>query len=328
MTSEDIARVAHEANRAYCKTLGDDSQPDWDDAPEWQRESARMGVDLHLSGDFHAEASHVSWMKQKLDDGWKYGPIKDPEKKEHPCLVPFDQLPPEQQAKDHLFRGIVHALRGFLCVLVCLSFMSCATTGLGGTSSSVKRLEQRDPPTTNPITGEVVQGASVIWETQDKWKAGEKVEGQSDMNMGIDPDNSWYINVGQSGRADSTQRALSLENAISTYATIGGQIAGTVAAAVIQGMGINAQTEQLGMQLDAETRQQLIPLIDAQISKAQDNVQVNTQQIIPLVDQRIGEFMPMVNEQFQQLRADITATRQELNRLLEQLGGLQPAPTP
>ena len=109
---EQIARVAHEVNRAYCQALGDDSQPTWEDAPEWQRASARMGVDLHTMGNFGPEASHISWMKQKLDEGWKYGTVKNPEKKEHPCLVPFDQLPREQQAKDHLFRGVVHAING------------------------------------------------------------------------------------------------------------------------------------------------------------------------------------------------------------------------
>ncbi|WBS00236.1 RyR domain-containing protein [Pseudoduganella sp. SL102] len=107
-----IARVAHEVNRAYCQALGDSSQPAWEDAPEWQRVSARMGVDLHLSGDFGPEASHIAWMRQKIDEGWTYGPEKNPELKQHHCLVPFDQLPREQQAKDYLFRGVVHALRG------------------------------------------------------------------------------------------------------------------------------------------------------------------------------------------------------------------------
>jgi hypothetical protein len=328
MTPEDIAKVAHDANRAYCETIGDFTQPSWDDAPQWQKESARMGVDLHLSGDFPPEASHLAWMTNKFDEGWRWGMEKDSEKKEHPCLVPFDQLPREQQAKDYLFQGIVHALRGFLCLVLCLSFMSCATTGLGGTSSSTKRLEQRDPPMTDPTTGQVVQGAAVIWETEDKWKAGEKVEGQSDMNMGIDPDNSWYINVGQSGRADSTQRALSLENSIATYATLGGQIGAIVAKAVIEGLGINAQTKQLGMQLDAQTQQQIIPLIDERIGQAQSNTQVNAQQIIPLVDQRIGEAMPMVNDRFQQLQTEISETRRDLRLLIEQLGGVQPTPTP
>lgn len=108
---EKIARVCHEVNRAYCAALGDNSQPVWEEAPGWQRESARMGVDLHLMGDFGPEASHISWMKQKLAEGWVYGPVKDPQLKTHPCIVPFDALPREQQAKDFIFRAVVHALK-------------------------------------------------------------------------------------------------------------------------------------------------------------------------------------------------------------------------
>lgn len=106
-----IARVCHEVNRAYCQALGDHSQPTWEEAPEWQRESARMGVDFHLIGDFGPEASHVAWLHQKIADGWRYGPIKDADLKEHPCIKPFDELPREQQAKDFIFRAVVHALR-------------------------------------------------------------------------------------------------------------------------------------------------------------------------------------------------------------------------
>lgn len=106
-----IAKVAHEVNRAYCEALGDFSQPAWDDAPEWQRVSARMGVDLHTSGDFGPEASHIGWMRQKIAGGWVYGPAKDPDAKQHPCIVPFAELPREQQAKDFIFRAVVHALR-------------------------------------------------------------------------------------------------------------------------------------------------------------------------------------------------------------------------
>lgn len=111
MNSEDIARVAHEVNRAYCVALGDHSQPAWEDAPQWQLESAMRGVELHLTRpDAGAQASHESWMAQKAADGWVYGPEKRPEVKEHPCMVPFDQLPREQQAKDYIFRAVVHAL--------------------------------------------------------------------------------------------------------------------------------------------------------------------------------------------------------------------------
>jgi len=106
-----IARVCHEVNRAYCAALGDNSQPAYEDAPQWQRESALIGVDLHTSGYFGPDASHVSWMRHKLVDGWKYGEVKDPEAKTHPCLVPFDELPASQQAKDYIFRAVVHALK-------------------------------------------------------------------------------------------------------------------------------------------------------------------------------------------------------------------------
>jgi hypothetical protein len=111
MDMESIARAAHQINKAYCEALGDKSQPEWEAAPAWQRESARMGVDLHTMGDFGPEASHISWMSQKVSEGWVYGLVKDAEAKTHPCLVPFAELPREQQAKDFIFRAVVHALR-------------------------------------------------------------------------------------------------------------------------------------------------------------------------------------------------------------------------
>lgn len=106
---EFIAKMCHEVNRAYCIALGDYSQAPWEDAPEWQRESAINGVRMHIvNPDAGPEASHESWMREKMEVGWKYGPVKDADRKEHPCLVPFDQLPKEQQAKDYIFRAIVH----------------------------------------------------------------------------------------------------------------------------------------------------------------------------------------------------------------------------
>lgn len=110
---ELIAKVCHEANRAYCQTIGDDSQPKWEDAPVWQRSSAINGVIFHIENpDAFGSASHDNWMAKKIADGWKYGPVKNPVTKEHHCIVPFNKLPPEQKAKDRLFRAIVHALAG------------------------------------------------------------------------------------------------------------------------------------------------------------------------------------------------------------------------
>lgn len=103
-----IARLAHEVNRAYCAAIGDHSQVAWDEAPDWQKDSARNGVRFTLTHpDATPEESHKSWLAQKCAEGWKYGPVKDVEKKEHPCYVPYEQLPVEQRAKDHLFQAVV-----------------------------------------------------------------------------------------------------------------------------------------------------------------------------------------------------------------------------
>lgn len=111
VTQEQVAKVAHEVNRAYCQSIGDNSQPAWEDAPEWQRKSAIDGVSFHVKNpDAGPEASHESWLACKKADGWKYGAVKDPSKKEHPCYVPFNELPKEQQAKDYLFRAVVHSM--------------------------------------------------------------------------------------------------------------------------------------------------------------------------------------------------------------------------
>lgn len=110
---EAIARVAHEVNKSYCEALGDSTQPDWENVPQWQHESARAGVEFHIANpDAGPEASHESWLAQKKADGWVYGDTKDPEAKTHPCFRPFNELPKEQQAKDFLFRQVVHSLKG------------------------------------------------------------------------------------------------------------------------------------------------------------------------------------------------------------------------
>lgn len=107
----EIARVAHEINRAYCQALGDDSQVGWGRAPPGTVQSAIKGVEAVMDGTaLTPEASHLGWAKQKYADGWAYGPTKDADAKTHPCLVHYAKLPLEQQVKDHLFLAVVREL--------------------------------------------------------------------------------------------------------------------------------------------------------------------------------------------------------------------------
>lgn len=111
---EDIAQIAelcHEANRAYCESQGDTSQVAWADAPDWQKDSAINGVKFHIENpDAGPSQSHESWLKQKQEEGWKWGPVKDAEKKEHPCFCGYDELPASQKAKDYIFTAIVKTI--------------------------------------------------------------------------------------------------------------------------------------------------------------------------------------------------------------------------
>lgn len=107
-----IAMICHSINAAYCQSLGDDSQVAWDDTPETHKQSLIAGVEMHLANpQATPEQSHESWYQQKETEGWTYGEFKDLEKKEHPCFLPYEELPLEQKAKDYLFRTTVHLMK-------------------------------------------------------------------------------------------------------------------------------------------------------------------------------------------------------------------------
>ena len=108
MEVKAIARLCHEVNKAYCEAIGDHSQVSWEEAHDWQKNSAIQGVLWVMKNpDTTPEDTHKNWMKDKLKEGWVYAPVKDVEKKEHPCMVPYEELPLEQKVKDYLFRAVV-----------------------------------------------------------------------------------------------------------------------------------------------------------------------------------------------------------------------------
>jgi hypothetical protein len=107
---ELAAQICHEANRAYCLTLGDDTQQPWANAPEWQRTSAVNGVLNAMKPETKPSDSHESWLREKQATGWTYGPVKDETAKTHPCCVPYDELPAEQRVKDVLFLNVARAV--------------------------------------------------------------------------------------------------------------------------------------------------------------------------------------------------------------------------
>jgi hypothetical protein len=116
MTTEQIAKICHEAVAAYSKSLGDSKAiPSWDKATEEEKEAVTKSVILHIgSVDAYPAENHNAWVKERVDSGWVFGEVEDEKKKTHPFILPFDQLPIEQQIKEHLLRGIVQSMIPFV----------------------------------------------------------------------------------------------------------------------------------------------------------------------------------------------------------------------
>ena len=116
MTVNDIAKVAYEANRAYNKALGVTSGT-WELFPEEEKRDYVAGVQFVLDNpDITPEDLHDEWLKTKINKGWTYGHVTNEGMKIHHCLVPFEDLPVKQKAKDYIFHAIVENLMPLLSV--------------------------------------------------------------------------------------------------------------------------------------------------------------------------------------------------------------------
>lgn len=109
MKAEQIAPVVHEAIRAYQKVLGQKVSPPWDEAT-WEKDSTLEAVNFALADPTPGQ-QHNQWMEERLAAGWTWGPEKDNDAKTNPALVPFEELPPSEQAKDTLLIVITRALK-------------------------------------------------------------------------------------------------------------------------------------------------------------------------------------------------------------------------
>jgi|GEM_PF-551983 RyR domain. len=56
--------------------------------------------DIRTLTELLAKNTHEVWAKQRMADGWKYGPHRDDERKEHPGLVPYEDLSEGEKAYD------------------------------------------------------------------------------------------------------------------------------------------------------------------------------------------------------------------------------------
>lgn len=62
--------------------------------------------DIHLPEELHplleamAKNVHEIWAQERINQGWTYGKKRDDEKRQHPCLVAYEDLSEEEKVYD------------------------------------------------------------------------------------------------------------------------------------------------------------------------------------------------------------------------------------
>lgn len=59
-----------------------------------------LSEDIMKLGELIAKNTHEVWSKNRIKDGWVYGESRDDEKKQHPCLIPYEELPEAEKEYD------------------------------------------------------------------------------------------------------------------------------------------------------------------------------------------------------------------------------------
>lgn len=60
----------------------------------------RLAPEILELAELLAKNTHEIWSKERMAQGWRYGPARRDDVKEHPCLVPYEQLPESEKVYD------------------------------------------------------------------------------------------------------------------------------------------------------------------------------------------------------------------------------------
>lgn len=112
---EARAKWIYEGTRLENVAAGRPINPEpWEQRDEYFRENMIKAVNLQCGPNrvTSPEELHNRWVSAYEKMGWKYGPVRNVEKKEHPDMVPFNELGKLEQDKDFVFFLMCEIVRG------------------------------------------------------------------------------------------------------------------------------------------------------------------------------------------------------------------------
>jgi ryanodine receptor 2 len=74
----------------------------------------QLTPDIQQLTELLAKNAHDNWARQRINDGWKYGPQRDDHLKEHPCLKEYEELPDSEKEYDR--KAAMETLKAILAL--------------------------------------------------------------------------------------------------------------------------------------------------------------------------------------------------------------------
>ena len=59
-----------------------------------------LSAEIRALAELLARNTHEVWAAGRIREGWTYGPVRNDEKRETPCLVPYEELPESEKEYD------------------------------------------------------------------------------------------------------------------------------------------------------------------------------------------------------------------------------------
>jgi hypothetical protein len=88
-----------QGRREMGETVKDRSEKDYQPEP-LDTSGVTLTDDIRELTELLAKNTHEVWAKQRVSEGWSYGPQRDDAKKEHPGLIPYEDLSTSEQEYD------------------------------------------------------------------------------------------------------------------------------------------------------------------------------------------------------------------------------------
>lgn len=108
-----VAKTAHAVHLAYCKTMGLETQPVWEELTEEHKDTIISSVKQILDGDIKTvEESHDNFVKFKKSSGWVYGKEYSRKLKTSPRICEFVEMGMNDTVKEVLFFECVKSFVG------------------------------------------------------------------------------------------------------------------------------------------------------------------------------------------------------------------------